>query len=182
MTQRIIPQAEEIHVLFCRSLFVLLSLIFWPLYCLSFFDLQPPITIGIFQNINIANDIILKVMLNNHTVLNAKDILLKIQYEKPYLFHNFVCLSWVQIRSYKHKHVYPEYWRIFVDNCVIHFYIHWYLYIQNIKVSKHIYYSGWVIEWVSEWLLFNANSAMFQLYHGENKLTFNKMMMRYALY
>ena len=25
-------------------------------------------------------------------------------------------------------------------------------------------------EWVSEWLLFRAKSAMFQLYHGENKL------------
>jgi hypothetical protein len=30
---------------------------------------------------------------------------------------------------------------------------------------------------VSEWLLFNANSAIFQLYHGENKL-----MMRSTLY
>jgi hypothetical protein len=28
---------------------------------------------------------------------------------------------------------------------------------------------------VSEWLLFNANSAIFQLYHGENKLIFNEM-------
>jgi hypothetical protein len=28
--------------------------------------------------------------------------------------------------------------------------------------------------WVSEWLLFNTNSAIFQLYHGENKLIFNK--------
>ena len=27
-------------------------------------------------------------------------------------------------------------------------------------------------EWVSEWLLFNANSAIFQLYHGENRLIF----------
>jgi hypothetical protein len=28
-------------------------------------------------------------------------------------------------------------------------------------------------EWrVSEWLLFNANSAIFQLYHGKNKLIF----------
>ena len=35
---------------------------------------------------------------------------------------------------------------------------------------------------VSEWLLFNANSAIFQLYHGENKLIFNEMMMRSALY
>ena len=32
---------------------------------------------------------------------------------------------------------------------------------------------------VSEWL-FNANSAIFQLYHG--KLIFNEMMMRFALY
>ena len=30
--------------------------------------------------------------------------------------------------------------------------------------------------------MFNANSAIFQLYHGENKLIFNKMMMRSALY
>jgi hypothetical protein len=27
-----------------------------------------------------------------------------------------------------------------------------------------------------EWLLFNASSASFQLYHGENKLIFNEMM------
>jgi hypothetical protein len=26
---------------------------------------------------------------------------------------------------------------------------------------------------VSEWLLFNANSAIFQLYQGENKVIFN---------
>ena len=37
-------------------------------------------------------------------------------------------------------------------------------------------------EWVSEGLLFNANSAIFQLYHGENKLIFNEMMMKSALY
>ena len=36
--------------------------------------------------------------------------------------------------------------------------------------------------WVSE-LLLNANSAIYQLlYHGENKLIFNEMMMRSALY
>jgi hypothetical protein len=37
-------------------------------------------------------------------------------------------------------------------------------------------------EWVSEWVLLNANSAIFQLYHGENKLIFNEMMMSSALY
>ena len=31
---------------------------------------------------------------------------------------------------------------------------------------------------VSEGLSFNVNSAIFQLYHGENKLIFNEMMMR----
>ena len=27
-------------------------------------------------------------------------------------------------------------------------------------------------EWVSEWVLLNAKSAIFQLYHGQNKLIF----------
>jgi len=31
-------------------------------------------------------------------------------------------------------------------------------------------------------LLFNANSAIFQLYHGKNKLILNEMMMRFALF
>jgi hypothetical protein len=31
---------------------------------------------------------------------------------------------------------------------------------------------------VSEWLLLNANSVIFQLYHGEYKLIFNEMMTR----
>jgi hypothetical protein len=35
---------------------------------------------------------------------------------------------------------------------------------------------------VSEWLLFNANSAIFQLYHGENKLIYNEMMTSSALF
>ena len=30
---------------------------------------------------------------------------------------------------------------------------------------------------MSEWLLFNTNSAMFQLYHDENKFIVNEMMM-----
>jgi hypothetical protein len=38
------------------------------------------------------------------------------------------------------------------------------------------------MKWVSEWLLFNANSAIFQLYHGENKLIFNEIYeVRYVL-
>ena len=35
---------------------------------------------------------------------------------------------------------------------------------------------------ISESLFFlNANSAIFQLYHGENKLILNEMMIRFAL-
>ena len=38
------------------------------------------------------------------------------------------------------------------------------------------------VKWVSEWLLLNTNSAIFQLYHGENKLIINGMMTRSALH
>jgi hypothetical protein len=33
---------------------------------------------------------------------------------------------------------------------------------------------------VSEWLLFNANLVIFQLYHGENMLIVNEMLVRSA--
>ena len=36
--------------------------------------------------------------------------------------------------------------------------------------------------YLSEWLLFNTISAVFQLYHDENKFIVNEMMMRSALY
>ena len=39
-----------------------------------------------------------------------------------------------------------------------------------------------LIEGASEWLLYNVNSVFFQLYHGENKLIFNEMMMRSSFY
>jgi hypothetical protein len=48
------------------------------------------------------------------------------------------------------------------------------LIIQLISINNN--------EWVSEWLLFNTNSANCQLYHDENKLIFNEMMMLSALY
>ena len=35
---------------------------------------------------------------------------------------------------------------------------------------------------MSEWLSFSATSAIFQLYHDENKLIFNDMMTRSSLY
>ena len=37
-------------------------------------------------------------------------------------------------------------------------------------------------DWMRGWLLFNANSLIFQLYHHKNKLIFNEMIMRSALY
>jgi hypothetical protein len=45
--------------------------------------------------------------------------------------------------------------------------------------------NGWktnCIQVVSEGLLFNANSAIVQLYHSESKLIFNEMMMRSTLF
>ena len=45
-----------------------------------------------------------------------------------------------------------------------------------------IYERGNLTIRVSEGLLLNANPAIFQLYHGENNLIFNEMMMRVALY
>ena len=40
----------------------------------------------------------------------------------------------------------------------------------------------YISERVSEWLLLSANSAIVQLYHGENKLIFNDMMVRSTVY
>jgi hypothetical protein len=50
-----------------------------------------------------------------------------------------------------------------------------FFYENILKISNIIH------KWMSEWLLSNANSEIFQLYHGENKLIFNEMMMRFAL-
>ena len=41
-------------------------------------------------------------------------------------------------------------------------------------------YTVKVLRIASERLFFDANTPFFQLYHGENKLIFNAMMMRYA--
>jgi hypothetical protein len=48
-------------------------------------------------------------------------------------------------------------------------------YENNIKLKCHVISKKHVDlldQNLSEWLLFNANSAIFQLYHGENKLIF----------
>jgi hypothetical protein len=43
------------------------------------------------------------------------------------------------------------------------------LYVFSVKLQQYL---------VSEWVLFNATSTIFQLYHGDNKLIFNGMMMK----
>ena len=58
-------------------------------------------------------------------------------------------------------------------------------YWAMVSISLFIFYPFSVIfQWVSEWLnlLFNPNSAIFQLYHCENKLIFKEMMMRSVLF
>ena len=54
--------------------------------------------------------------------------------------------------------------------------------VHNTRISFTVGCYIVTFEWVSEWLLFNANSAIFQLYYGENKLIFNEIMMRSALF
>jgi hypothetical protein len=56
-------------------------------------------------------------------------------------------------------------------------------YFMHIQGKNKINYRETVSwTWVSEWLLFNSNSAISQLYHSENKLIFNEIMMRSTLY
>ena len=56
--------------------------------------------------------------------------------------------------------------------------------LTDIKITWNVHdiYLHLRFNWVSEWLLFSANSAIFQLYHGENELIFNEMMMSSPLY
>jgi hypothetical protein len=51
--------------------------------------------------------------------------------------------------------------------------------VQELKKSGGV---KLVLNRVIELLLFNASSAIFQLYHGESKLIFSEIMMRSALY
>ena len=57
--------------------------------------------------------------------------------------------------------------------------------ISILKNSATLVLHDWndliLIAWVSD-CVFNAKLAIFQLYHGENKLIFKEMMMRSALY
>jgi hypothetical protein len=55
-------------------------------------------------------------------------------------------------------------------------------YLSLIASLLHFRRIKWLTFAVSEWLLFTAKSANCQLFHGENKLIFNEMMMRSALY
>ena len=52
---------------------------------------------------------------------------------------------------------------------------------SRIKIILFIQYPL-LIDRVSEWLLFNANSAIVQLYYGEKKLIINEIMMRSTLF
>ena len=54
--------------------------------------------------------------------------------------------------------------------------------VRFIDFVLHVPITVYTFFFVSERLLLNAISAIFQLYHGEKKLIFNEMMMRSALY
>ena len=73
--------------------------------------------------------------------------------------------------------------------CICLLSVVWSLYMYRHKLSQNLFNSAtfcvpvprWY-EWVSAWLLVIANSAIFQLYHGENKLIINEMMMWSTLF
>jgi hypothetical protein len=89
-------------------------------------------------------------------------------------------------------------WQVIIQNLKRHRSMNVCLYYYSVKLfffmhtlqatSEHFHLSFFSRKWVhlchieSEWLLFNANSAIFQLYHGGNKLIFNEMMMKSTLY
>ena len=51
--------------------------------------------------------------------------------------------------------------------------IFWLLILMSVDLCK---------KWANEWLLLNTSSAIVHLYHGQNKLIFNEMMTRFAIY
>ena len=69
---------------------------------------------------------------------------------------------------------------------IVRFIFEWFGFIYTWLIELYIWRNKkmyWIyFEWVNERLLFNANSAIFQLYHGESKLIFNEMMIRSALF
>ena len=68
-------------IVFCRSLFVLLSLLFWSSYCLFFFDLLPLITSLVFSNCPCMNP----------------------KYVRGIMKKNLHIYKW---KYYQHKHIY----------------------------------------------------------------------------
>ena len=58
----------------------------------------------------------------------------------------------------------------------------WLILFKNRDCLYSLFTLGSLFYTVSEWLLLNVNSAIFQLYNGENKLIFNEMMIRSALF
>jgi len=119
---------------------------------------------------------------------------------RPYIYSYYPIIIRV-VLHYDHDHDGPLRWSVIQDLFTINdinfsfmrdhechlCFLHLYL-ISIFYPNKVVTYLFWsptnTINFfrVSEWLLFNANSVIFKLYHVENSLFFNKMMMRLALH
>ena len=73
-----------------------------------------------------------------------------------------------------------QYFFLFYEICI--FLTGYIDFIYNLLMIKPVLCDHLLEHWVSEWLLFNTNSAIFQLYHGENKLFLDEKMMMTPLY
>jgi hypothetical protein len=146
----------------CHLLVVFLSFFFWSLYCLSFDLRLQTVQAGgwtVWKNKHIQQSIFLGVGQCYDKLVGILDSKLA---QTRNLFCGSICLS--RTGKYAATHANQK------------------VYYTNL-VSTFIF-ETWSegIQWVSGWLLFNANSAIFQLHHGENKLILNEMMMRSALF
>ena len=116
---------------------------------------------------------------------------IKLCWKELWLYYNntfLYCLRWGKLTLVTYIVIAITYycccWKIFLLQIML---FNFYQLISNILengLEETVYI--FAVEKLSlrdiEWLLFNINPAIFQICHCENKLIFNEMMMRFALY
>jgi hypothetical protein len=127
-----------------------------------------------------------------HTGVNFWDKYIIIFQDNFITIYLFLYASpFVSYHIYLHDHWFPWrialYFRTFLNHVSVwNTYRFWPTIAMHLIIWLHIKFSEYlmvrIVSQFSEWMLLNANSAIFQLHHGEKKLFFNEMMMRSALF
>ena len=87
---------------------------------------------------------------------------------------NDICAENITKQKFLFKMLIPRYFRTLEGILLAIIFCIYLLFIQFTRVVYE--FLIWSNK-LGEWLLFNTNSAIFQIYHDENKLIFNEMMM-----